>query len=106
LDVRAAGVHGLHDVDAVDQAACCPVPFSQHQDALGRQGIDGFGEFGAVLHILARNFFAINLIAAFSAKSRDLPVEVLVEARHARVADFQHKSTSSFATISWPPKSS
>jgi len=84
-------VNGLHNIDAVYQAVGRAVPFCQHQDALGRQGVDGFSELGPIAHVFAAGLFAIDLFAAFSAQSCDLAVQVLVKARDARVSDFQHK---------------
>src|SRR5262249_7461694 len=91
FDRSAAGVHTLHDCDAVHHGSGRSVPFREHQDVASAESVDCALEFRSTFYVPARGLFGEDDLAASCAQGAELPIEILLDRRHPGVADQRHK---------------
>ena len=93
-DQRVTSMHALNNCDSVKHRARGTIPFRQDENVAFAEMVNGPFELRPALNVLGARFFTEDFRAPLCPQRRDLPIQMLMWRRHARVADLCHSEVS------------
>src|SRR5262245_31732676 len=98
LHQGSTGSDALNDLDTVEHRSRRPIPFWQYQHVARTERRDRPLKLGTTHRALTRGLLLENALAALRDQRPELPIQVLMLRRDARIADFLHEHPPTFET--------